>query len=280
MTKKGIGKEISQSKIKFYKWIYSRAFTLIELLVVIVIIGLLAVIVMTSIRGSRERARIATARRFSQSISHGLEPAGSWNFDDGTATDGSGNGKNGSVPPLGGFITSIASMDGLNKAFRFNFGYILIEPGVLPTISNFTAEAWIKKRAGLGFGFPYRTILFEGCHGFFLGIDDDDDVTLLFGKRCGAGGIGSNKDPAAANQLYIGPQIQLDRWYHVAITSNGDCLYLYLDGVQAATSTPVSGYCDVNNYNHTIDDAFRIGGGFKGIIDEVRVYNKSFLDSL
>ncbi|MDO8436136.1 MAG: type II secretion system protein, partial [bacterium] len=49
-----------------------KAFTLIELLVVIAIIGLLASIILVSLKGTREKARIAKSLDFSQRINHAL----------------------------------------------------------------------------------------------------------------------------------------------------------------------------------------------------------------
>ena len=76
-----------------------RAFTLIELLVVIAIIGMLASIVLVSMKGSREKADFAKAQSFASQASHalGAYAEGIWKFEE-TATpskDSSGYGNDG-----------------------------------------------------------------------------------------------------------------------------------------------------------------------------------------
>jgi len=76
-----------------------KSFTLIELLVVIAIIGMLSSIVLVATKGSRDKARIAKALEFSQTIhtSLGSEAVGIWDFDNCTASDASGYGNNGTI---------------------------------------------------------------------------------------------------------------------------------------------------------------------------------------
>lgn len=65
----------------------------------------------------------------------------------------------------------------------------------------------------------------------------------------------------------------VDRWFHVAATYDGTTRYVYLDGVQIASSTAISGNMNTNT------DAVNIGGRgkfnvyFNGAMDEVRVWN-------
>ncbi len=83
-------------------YIKNKAFTLIELLVAISIIGLLSSIVLVSLKGTREKAKIAKSLEFSHSIQHvlGSEAVGIWSFDEGsgtTAQDSSGYGNTGTI---------------------------------------------------------------------------------------------------------------------------------------------------------------------------------------
>jgi len=80
----------------------NKSFSLIELLVVIAIIGLLASIILVSLKGVREKAEIAKGLEFSQSIQHalGADAVGIWSFDEdsgSTANDNSGYGNSGTL---------------------------------------------------------------------------------------------------------------------------------------------------------------------------------------
>ncbi|MDO8474237.1 MAG: LamG-like jellyroll fold domain-containing protein [bacterium] len=74
-------------------------FTLIELLVVIAVIGMLASIVLVSLKGTREKTSIAKGKNLSSQIAHvlGIEARGIWHFEEtsGPSLDSSGYGGNG-----------------------------------------------------------------------------------------------------------------------------------------------------------------------------------------
>ena len=72
--------KIDTHKLKMH----SLGFTLIELLVVIAIIGMLASIVLVSLRSSQDKARVARGLQFSQSVYHaiGVDATGIWRFDE------------------------------------------------------------------------------------------------------------------------------------------------------------------------------------------------------
>ena len=90
-----LGKHMPQCFMK-------KGFTLIELLVVIAVIGMLASIVLVSLRGTREKATMAQVLQFASQVNHalGAYAVGIWSFDEGsgtTAMDSSGYGNDGTI---------------------------------------------------------------------------------------------------------------------------------------------------------------------------------------
>ena len=69
--------------------------------------------------------------------------------------------------------------------------------------------------------------------------------------------------------------IPIDTWTHVAFSYDGNYLKLYLNGVLDAVSKEVSGTINPAGTNLAIGNNLSKTRGFKGIIDEVRIYNRA-----
>ena len=124
-----------------------------------------------------------------------------------------------------------------------------------------TLEAWVKPQAGSG----KRTILAK------LGRGSAAYALNAATHRGGAGGdagIGGRKSVRAPADLPLG------NWTHIALTYDGSALRLYFDGAQVATAT-ASGKISNGGGPLRIGGNFIGGSWFKGVIDEVRIYNRT-----
>ncbi len=194
-----------------------------------------------------------------------------WTFD-GDATDLSGNGHNGTLVGAAGFADE--GMVGGSLAL-YNNGYVNIDgwPGILGA-SGITVTAWVKTTS-MGTGDTGSNscdaIVGWGPNG----------VGTRFGFRINAGRIRTEHH---AGNLQ-GDTVMADgQWHHVAVTvqPNATISYpeviLYLDGqddTRAGTDP------DVYDIQPGLD--VRIGSRpanndrfFNGLIDEVRIYNRTF----
>lgn len=72
-----------------------------------------------------------------------------------------------------------------------------------------------------------------------------------------------------------GATMNLNQWYHVAVTYDAgtNTMILYKDGVQVATGNPVGAYSETVQYIGAYNDGSSIAYLWDGQIDEVRIWN-------
>jgi len=258
----------------------SKSFTLIELLVVIVIIGILAGLIIVSTVSSLEAANFAKAQAFSGTIKNSLmtHAISGWNFDEGTGTidatittsdveDGWGN-SDGAVegtPILKDadcMSKKCVFFDDDTDCIRINPFYGTILTGSTNVNStnfdrNITISAWAKPS------------LVDTTGRLVFGDYNYNEGTVLFYNT----NINANFGQTATYSTT--PNLQ--KWYHVAITheinttDNNYYFHLYINGKDVANYTRTISY--VSTYGP--DGAFTIGKYWRGLIDEVMVFNES-----
>ncbi len=247
----------------------SRGFTLIELLVVIAIIGLLVSIVLVSLQGIREKARIAAGLQFSQSIKNalGAELVGEWSFEEGgddtcagggsdydDFCDSSGNnnhGRNNSD------VTRLPNADipqlGQKADFSSNNTIEVQNSSTLNFNNAITIESWIKISDGnWGLVGKNNTYDFHGNSNYlFLWFIGGTNPEYLL---C-SGGI-----------LYD------SKWHHLVGTwTSGLDRKVFVDGREICSDHPI-GSIKPSTANLYIGRGINTGNTLYGSLDEVRIY--------
>jgi len=248
----------------------NKSFTLIELLVAIAIIGLLSSIVLVSTKGARDKARIAKALEFSQSVYHslGANTVGIWRFEEGlgnTAYDSSGYGNNGTINGASytiGILGTALSFDGADD-------YVDAGNGASLTLgSAVTAEAWVYAKSLSGHAsFQYRIVnkFNYPTKGWYLFYNS------------GGGRFTFNTYDGIQHSTVSSIKPSLNTWYHIVGVSDGTNNVIYVNGVSGSavssgTLTNSTAFLQVGGYGNA-DFAW------EGLIDEVRIYTQALSTS-
>jgi len=258
--------------------LFKQAFTLIELLVVIAIIGILSGLIVVSMSGMTEKANIAKSQVFSNSLKNALlmNMVGQWTFDDIDSTDYNSstkvlNNDTGNVPDswstnegtaAGGPVLSSNCVSGTCLSFDGVDDYVEIpqQPSLTP-VDAMTLEAWMYFNR-LSYS-VYQESISKGTHlGYRFNVAANTKfVYFLVNTVGGYDAIGT-------------PDLQEGKWYHLVGTYNStnNKLSVFVNGVEYSKTHIYGGKLNIAL------DSLWIGrrsdaGFFKGLIDNVRIYN-------
>lgn len=190
----------------------------------------------------------------------GLVAALSFNEGSGSSVaDTSGNNNNGSIT---GATWSTSGKYGKALSFSGSNQYVTInDANSLDLTTGMTLEAWVNSSDLTG----WRTVLLKEQPG-----------NLVYGMYANTSSNRPNAEIfTTLNVETRGPsQLSANTWVHMAITYNGSALKLFINGTEVVSKS-------VTGAIKTSSGAIRIGGNtiwgeyFKGLIDEIRIYNRA-----
>jgi hypothetical protein len=219
---------------------------------------------------------------------------GHWTFDEGTGTqanDFSGKNFHGTLKAghaNWGAGTPQWATDRYgteNKALRFNNGANVEIPfnAQLNPSQAITISLWMQPDAGEEPWANNYMVSLNRWNGYKLQLQDAPKVFFTLKARHDGNDVYHDRDNES-------PTIDLGEWYHVAVTYKAGEMAFYLDGTQVklwdnTPGTPVQLESPValtigqdlptGTYSNDENSPYFVnwGGYFKGILDEVRIYN-------
>ncbi|MEW5924403.1 MAG: LamG-like jellyroll fold domain-containing protein, partial [Candidatus Zixiibacteriota bacterium] len=193
--------------------------------------------------------------------------AGYWSLDEGTGTiaiDHSGNGNNGSFvsEPVwcDGIIDHALDFDGIDD-------YIQVPdaPSLDITGYGITFMAWVKSPLFTNYAWVIGK---SGLGGW------SDMAWWLLTRTDGAIRYAIKSDNSTMERE-VTANLTTNTWYHLAVTYDASYMRLYVDGI-VIDSCAKSGQMNANDGLLLIGlDGFNPSNHFNGIIDEVKLYNRS-----
>jgi hypothetical protein len=166
------------------------------------------------------------------------------------------------------------------RAVRFDGvdDWVTITDGAANTpldITRMTLEAWVMPDAGALSGWDTVILKERGTDQMSFALYSHDGAPLLDGFP-GPAGYARTTNITQNTPVRNGVDLAAGVWTHLALTYDGQFMRLYVNGELAAQQAK-TGNLAVGNQPLRIggNGAFAGGEYFRGLIDEVRVYNKA-----
>ena len=181
-------------------------------------------------------------------------------FDEGTGTtvtDASGNSNNGTVT-----AATWTNAGQYGSALVFNGTSALVginDSASLHLTTAMTLEAWVNPSTVDG---AWRDVIYKGNDNYYL------EATSSHSAVPGGGGVFGG----GGTTVYGAAPLAVNAWTHLAVTYDGATLRLYVNGTQVSSVT-LAGNILVSTNPLQIGGDGIFGQFFRGMIDEVRVYN-------
>ena len=258
----------------------NKSFTLIELLVVIVIIGILAGVIMISTSSSIDKANIAKLKVFEESVQNNLAAnmVSAWDADHVTKgatwilNDTWGN-NNGTFYDT----TSTCSTTLCPQVVTDNeMGNVLFFDGINDHIvcgsnsslifdNSLTISLWVKPSGFSATGAYVRRNGNTTTHGWYLfrqGSDRSLQVQLIDHNMLNISSVSSSSF------------LELNKWFHVLITSDRNTIRLYMNGLIVGTGSDLTsdplGFGNLYIGNNTA-----LGEWYNGKMKDIKLYNSA-----
>jgi len=197
-----------------------------------------------------------------------LDLIGLWHFD-GDAFDSSGYGNDGTVIGGESYIGSL-----MGQAFSFNGSTcVYVADSSSLDITRATLEAWVKPSVSSQ---SYARIVFKGTNSplfeplYFLAYDSSGKYMRMVVFISGV----------AKSAISTTTLTNTLKWYHIAGTYDGDEVKIYIDGtLEGTTSVLGDGDIDIGTPALGIGRNPEGSYGYKGLIDEVRIWSSALADT-
>jgi hypothetical protein len=236
---------------------------------------MLSSIVLVNTRSSRDKARIAKALEFSQTISHvlGSEAVGIWNFDGCNAQDSSGYGNNGTITGASCSTEtpySVISQGSNQHSMSFDGVDDYINNSNCSNLSRdkITFMFWSKQLETKSY-FMHHIGIFGGHYATVY--VSPNSYTYVY-KFSDIGGVRYEAAFAVLNS----------EWHHIAITFDGLQIKCYADGILQITQDAPGSIIGGDNSLFVGNSGYGSspsGNWFYGIIDNVNIYSQSLNQS-
>lgn len=183
-------------------------------------------------------------------------------FNTGTQTDISSNSNNGTLTNGAAFTTSGCLVGGCVN-FDGADDYVLVQDSSSLDISdNITLSAWVRPDAYTDGGNGGGAMIITKISAYYM------EMTTSGKVRVYLAGLNTPGYHLANTTL------PLSTWSHIAATYGGGDLRIYVNGVEDALVSGLSGSITVNNSQLFIG-GYSSGYRFDGKIDEVQIYNQT-----